>query len=173
MRVIILVIALSFLTISARSETYKWEDGEGMHFTDDLSKVPQKKRARVLAESKSEPNNAPTSNETKPKFKSCTENSVAAKLNALRAPGDLAVWRDAEYKTRSGCNLGYSFKPIAQQYWNQRVGAPSGDKQFNENSVNTCVQLCTDEANRKRLDTPRNYNLFAECCLNGELVWEK
>lgn len=51
MRIIIVLIFLSFTTASF-AETYKWEDAEGMHFTENANSIPKKYRAKALAEAR-------------------------------------------------------------------------------------------------------------------------
>lgn len=48
----LLVVILIFSTTFASAETYKWEDKNGMHFTDNPSNVPQKYRDKAIAEAK-------------------------------------------------------------------------------------------------------------------------
>lgn len=46
-----ITIALLFITIistAAYSETYSWEDESGLHFVDDLSKVPKRYRQQYV-----------------------------------------------------------------------------------------------------------------------------
>lgn len=46
-RFIVVVLVLS--ATSALADTYKWEDANGMHFTDNLNSVPKKYRKKALA----------------------------------------------------------------------------------------------------------------------------
>jgi signal transduction histidine kinase len=49
MKYAVLAILL-FFAAAASADTYKWEDKNGVHFTDNLSSVPKKYRKKALAE---------------------------------------------------------------------------------------------------------------------------
>jgi len=40
------------LATASYAETYKWEDAEGMHFTENANSIPKKYRAQALAEAR-------------------------------------------------------------------------------------------------------------------------
>jgi hypothetical protein len=44
---VIILLASLFIAIPVAAETYSWEDKNGVHFVDDLSKVPKKYRNKV------------------------------------------------------------------------------------------------------------------------------
>lgn len=46
----LIVAALLLSAMTAYAETYTWEDANGVHFTDNLSSVPNKYRKRAIAE---------------------------------------------------------------------------------------------------------------------------
>jgi hypothetical protein len=49
-----IVITLIFLTVATASyaDTYKWEDENGIHFTENANSIPKKYRAKALAEAR-------------------------------------------------------------------------------------------------------------------------
>lgn len=49
MRIIITLIFLAVATASY-ADTYKWEDENGIHFTENANSIPKKYRAKALAE---------------------------------------------------------------------------------------------------------------------------
>lgn len=62
-----MIIALFILTAStALAETYKWEDKDGIHFTENLYTVPKKYRTRAIAEARGDLKGVPviSTNET-------------------------------------------------------------------------------------------------------------
>ena len=48
MKIIIVLMFVIFATTAAYGEVYKWEDSNGMHFTDNALSIPQKYREKVL-----------------------------------------------------------------------------------------------------------------------------
>lgn len=50
MNVIVVVSYLLLLTSISYAEIYKWEDANGMHFTDNAASIPEKYREKVLSE---------------------------------------------------------------------------------------------------------------------------
>lgn len=52
MKITCIVISIIILFSVANAETYKWEDANGMHFTDNAASIPEKYREKVLSESK-------------------------------------------------------------------------------------------------------------------------
>jgi hypothetical protein len=53
MKTAVFITALILLTSSlVLAETYKWEDENGMHFTENANSIPKKYRARSLAEAR-------------------------------------------------------------------------------------------------------------------------
>jgi len=50
LKTIVLLMLLALITSVANAETYKWEDASGVHFTDNLSSVPEKYREKHLPE---------------------------------------------------------------------------------------------------------------------------
>src|SRR5689334_15848558 len=51
MRAITALIFLAVATVSL-AETYKWEDDQGVHFTENANSIPQKYRAKALADAR-------------------------------------------------------------------------------------------------------------------------
>jgi hypothetical protein len=49
MKLCIFILSFLFITSIACAETYKWEDKDGVHYTDNPSTVPEKYRAKVFA----------------------------------------------------------------------------------------------------------------------------
>ncbi len=52
MKIIILLMLVMFAATTAYGEVYKWEDANGMHFTDNALSIPQKYREKVLGETR-------------------------------------------------------------------------------------------------------------------------
>lgn len=52
MRAVILFMLVTFAATAAYGEVYKWEDENGMHFTDNPFSIPQKYREKVLGETR-------------------------------------------------------------------------------------------------------------------------
>lgn len=52
-----IIIAVILLASPAFCETYSWEDSNGIHFTDDISKVPSKNQKKYLNASTTKQNN--------------------------------------------------------------------------------------------------------------------
>ena len=52
MRVVILFMLVMFAATAAYGEVYKWQDGNGMHYTDNALSIPQKYREKVLEETR-------------------------------------------------------------------------------------------------------------------------
>lgn len=52
MRVVILFMLVTFAATAAYGEVYKWQDENGMHFTDNALSIPQKYREKVLGETR-------------------------------------------------------------------------------------------------------------------------
>jgi hypothetical protein len=50
LKTIVIVMLLVLITSVANAETYKWEDANGVHFTDNASSVPEKYREKHLPE---------------------------------------------------------------------------------------------------------------------------
>jgi hypothetical protein len=50
----VILMLLTLLVSVANAETYKWEDASGVHFTDNLSSVPEKYREKHLPEAKAQ-----------------------------------------------------------------------------------------------------------------------
>jgi hypothetical protein len=60
-RTVITLCILLLLTSVASAEVYKWEDANGIHFTDSPASVPEKYREKVYAETREQiQNTAPT-----------------------------------------------------------------------------------------------------------------
>lgn len=55
MKTIINLMLLALLSTVANAETYKWEDANGIHFTDNASSVPEKYRKMQAPEIKEQP----------------------------------------------------------------------------------------------------------------------
>jgi aconitase B len=51
MKTIIMMFILALSTASSAA-TYKWEDAEGMHFTENANSIPKKYRSKALAEAR-------------------------------------------------------------------------------------------------------------------------
>lgn len=60
LKFLLIVSALMIYRYSANADVYKWEDENGLHFTDDLSKVPASKRNISLHDVTSPPITAPS-----------------------------------------------------------------------------------------------------------------
>lgn len=54
MRAVILFMLVTFAATAAYGEVYKWEDENGMHFTDNPFSIPKKYREKVLGETRQE-----------------------------------------------------------------------------------------------------------------------
>ena len=52
MRALLPTLILVLVASAAFCETYKWEDQNGINFTDDLAKVPKKYRSKAIAEAR-------------------------------------------------------------------------------------------------------------------------
>jgi hypothetical protein len=50
LKTIVILLLLALTTSVANAETYKWEDASGVHFTDNLSSVPEKYREKHAPE---------------------------------------------------------------------------------------------------------------------------
>jgi hypothetical protein len=55
---LVVLMLLALLVSVANAETYKWEDASGVHFTDNLSSVPEKYREKHLPEAKAQTRDA-------------------------------------------------------------------------------------------------------------------
>jgi len=55
MKIIIVFLVLALLSTVACAETYKWEDANGVHYTDNASSVPEKYREKHIPETKVTP----------------------------------------------------------------------------------------------------------------------
>lgn len=47
-----IIVFLSLIATAALADTYKWEDKDGVHFTENLSSVPKKYRSKAEAEAR-------------------------------------------------------------------------------------------------------------------------
>lgn len=54
MKTFLILSILTLYTSITFAETYKWEDSTGVHYSDNASSVPEKYRAKVFEESRSE-----------------------------------------------------------------------------------------------------------------------
>lgn len=52
MKMLLCIILMLIYISLASAETYKWEDANGMHFTDNASSIPEKYREKVLDEAR-------------------------------------------------------------------------------------------------------------------------
>jgi hypothetical protein len=52
MRFILIVMLLLLFASVACAETYKWEDGNGVHYTDNANSIPEQLRTRVIEEAR-------------------------------------------------------------------------------------------------------------------------
>ena len=52
MKIVIILYMFDLFTSVASAEVYKWEDANGMHFTDSPASVPEKYREKVYAETR-------------------------------------------------------------------------------------------------------------------------
>ena len=55
MKTVVILYMLVFITTVASADVYRWEDANGMNFTDDSSSVPEKYREKSFAETKQQP----------------------------------------------------------------------------------------------------------------------
>jgi len=84
-----------FFSIPALAETYKWEDNNGMHFTDNLTSVPKKYRKHAAAEARGDitndgPEAAPIDNSNRKKLAAHEAREQAAQDAVDRAREALA-----------------------------------------------------------------------------------
>lgn len=56
MKILLTFCFLILITSTTWADVYSWEDKDGMHFVDDLGKVPKKYRKQTTPESKSNEN---------------------------------------------------------------------------------------------------------------------
>lgn len=52
MKLFLLMLLVTMLSATAFAETYKWEDKNGVHFTDNPYSIPQKYRKKAIAEAR-------------------------------------------------------------------------------------------------------------------------
>lgn len=63
MKILLTTILISAITcLYATADVYKWEDEKGLHFVDDLSKVPVKYRGKYTGSAQPQPPKASTPN---------------------------------------------------------------------------------------------------------------
>jgi hypothetical protein len=69
MKTVIILYMLVLLASAASAEIYRWEDANGVNFTDDYSSVPEKFREKFFAEADAQPENTSPSQSTAPPVK--------------------------------------------------------------------------------------------------------
>jgi len=131
MKTCIIVALLVLFAITVEAQTYKWEDNEGTHYTDDLGSIPQKyrKKATLLG---AEEDSTPPEEEVKP----------AAKAKGSEPPqAQSAVEKQDQKKTYGG---------KAAATWKRDFGQLNADIKAAEDQLSELKERMKDTSKMSR-----------------------